>query len=252
MGVSVGMTGQPAYDAIAERYRASQWLLFRHFIGRDTLFEVLGDLRGRMVLDLACGDGVYTRQFKRAGAVEVTGVDLSQAMIALAEVDERKDPLGCRYIREDAAAFAPAAPVEIVTAVYLLNYARTREALDRFCRACFRALRPGGRLIGFNDNVRHPPRPGVSLVKYGLERTCAYPLREGDVIQYRITNHDGQVFAFENYYLAPSTYEAAARRAGFDDSHWVDAMLEPTERDDPYWDDFLTHAPLTAFSASKR
>ena len=40
--------------------------------------------------------------------------------------------------------------------------------------------------------------------------------------------------------------------AGFDDFRWVDAMLEPTERDDPYWDDFLTHAPLTAFSASKR
>ena len=30
------------------------------------------------------------------------------------------------------------------------------------------------------------------------------------------------------------------------------SMLEPTERDDPYWDDFLTHSPLTAFSASKR
>ena len=74
----------------------------------------------------------------------------------------------------------------------------------------------------------------------------------GTSSSYRITNHDGQVFAFENYYLAPSTYEAAARRAGFDDFHWVDAMLEPTERDDPYWDDFLTHAPLTAFSASKR
>ena len=41
-----------------------------------------------------------------------------------------------------------------------------------------------------------------------------------------MTNHDGQVFAFENYYLAPGTYEAAARFAGFDDFRWVDAMLE--------------------------
>ena len=66
-----------------------------------------------------------------------------------------------------------------------------------------------------------------------------YPLHEGDVIQYRLTNPDNQVFEFENYYLAPGTYEAAARRAGFNDFHWVDAMLEPTERADPYWDDFL-------------
>ena len=200
------MTGQPAYDAIAKHYRESKWLLFRHFIERYTLFEVLGDLRGRTVLDLACGEGVYTRQFKRAGAGAVTGVDISQAMIALAEGEERQDPLGCRYVRADAAAFTPAAPVDIVTAVYLLNYARTPETLDRFCCACFRALRPGGRLVGFNDNVRHPPPPGVSLAKYGFERTCASPLHEGDVIQYRITNHDGQVFAFENYYLAPGTH----------------------------------------------
>ena len=91
----------------------------------------------------------------------------------------------------------------------------------------------------------------MPLEQYGLERTCAYPPSEGDVIQYRITNHDGQAFEFENYYLAPATYEAAAREAGFDDFRWVDAMLEPTERDDPYWDDFMTCAPLTAFSASK-
>ena len=246
------MTGQHEYDAIADRYRESKWLLFRHYIERYTLFEVLGDLRDRTVLDLACGEGVYARQFKRDGAAEVTGVDISPEMIALAEAEERVDPLGCRYVREDAAVFTPPALVDIVTAIYLLNYARTREELDRLCRACFRALRPSGRLVGFNDNVRNPPRVGVSLAKYGFERTCAYPPREGDVIRYHITNHDSQVFEFDNYYLAPATYEPAARAAGFDDFRWVNAMLEPTERDDPYWDDFLTHAPLTAFSASKR
>ncbi len=246
------MTEQHPYDVIAQQYRESKWLLFRHYIERYTLFRVLGDLRGRTVLDLACGEGTYTRQFRRAGAADVTGVDISQEMIALAEAEERVDPLGCRYVREDAAEFTPDAPVDIVTAVYLLNCARTREALDRLCQACFRALRPGGRLVGFNDNVRYPPRPGVSLAKYGLERSCPYPPREGDVIQYRITGHSGDAFEFENYYLAPATYEAAARGAGFDDFRWVDAVLEPTEWDDPYWDDFLTCAPLTAFSASKR
>ena len=41
------MTEQPAYDASAERYGASKWLLFRHFIERYTLFEVLGGGAGR-------------------------------------------------------------------------------------------------------------------------------------------------------------------------------------------------------------
>ena len=84
------MTGQPAGAAIAERYRASKWLLFRHFIGRYTLFEVLGDLQCRTLLDLACGEGIYTRQFKREGTVEVTGVDISPAMLAGAEGNARQ------------------------------------------------------------------------------------------------------------------------------------------------------------------
>ena len=240
------------YDAIAEQYQASKWLLFRHFVERYTLTEMLGDLRGRTLLDFACGEGVYARQFKRMGAAGVTGVDVSIEMVRLAEAQERADPIGCRYVCADAAAFTPDEPADVVTAIYLLNYARTRAELDRFCRACHRALRPGGRLVGFNDNVRNPPRPGVvSLAKYGLERTCRHPPREGDVIRYRMTNYDDQSFEFENYYLEPATYEAAARAAGFDDFRWVDAMLEPTERDDPWWDDFMALAPLTGFTASR-
>ena len=249
------ITATHAYDTIAENYRESKWLLFRHYVERYTLVELLGDLRDRKVLDLACGEGVYARQFKRSGASEVTGVDVSERMIALAEADERKEPLGCRYVCQDAATFTPEAPVDVVTAIYLLNYARTRAELDRFCRACHRALRPGGRLVGFNDNVRRPSGPGISLAKYGFERTCPHPPREGDVIRYRMTNHDGQVFEFENYYLEPATYEAAAREAGFDDFRWVDAMLEPSERGNSYWNDFMSHAPLaplTAFAATRR
>ena len=73
------------YDAIAERYRDSKRLLYRHFIERYTLMTLLGDLHDRTVLDMACGEGVYARQFKRAGAAEVTGVDISSAMVALAD-----------------------------------------------------------------------------------------------------------------------------------------------------------------------
>lgn len=246
------MSEEQVYDAIAGQYRESKWLLFRHFIERYSLMELLGDLRDRTVVDLACGEGVYARQFKRCGASVVTGVDISEGMIALAQAEERREPLGCRYVQSDAAAFTPDEPVDIVTAIYLFNYARTREELDGLCRACYGALRPGGRLVGFNDNVRRPPRPGESLAKYGLGRTCPHPPGEGDPVLWKITNHDGRTFQFENYYLEPATYAAAARDAGFEDFRWVDARLEPTERGDSYWDDFMSQTPLTGFTASRR
>ena len=38
----------------------------------------------------ACGEGFYTRRIKQAGAAEVTGVDISAAMIQLTEEEEQR------------------------------------------------------------------------------------------------------------------------------------------------------------------
>ena len=245
------MAPRKPYDDIAEQYRDSKLLPFRHAIERYTVFQLLGDLRGKTVLDLACGEGIYARHFKRAGASSVTGVDVSPEMIALAEAEERANPIGCRFVCQDAALYEPEAPVDIVTAIYLFNYARTSDELASFCRACFRALPPGGRLVGFNDNVREPPQSGQSLSKYGLERTCRYPLLEGDIIRYRITNPDGQVFEFDNFHLAPATYERAMRDSGFTDFRWIDASLDPAEPEAAFWDNFLAQKPLAALIATR-
>ena len=93
------------YDAIAKEYRDSKQLPFRDHVERHTLFQLIGDIRGKTVLDVACGEGLYTRLLKRAGASEVTGVDISGAMIRLAEDEERRHPLGCKYAQADVAAF---------------------------------------------------------------------------------------------------------------------------------------------------
>ena len=239
------------YDSIAEAYRDSKRLPFRRFIEGYTLFEILGDIRGDKVLDLACGDGFYTRLLKRAGASEATGVDVSIAMVRLAQQEERRNPLGCAYMHGDAAAFEPAEPVDLVVATYLLNYARTRGQLRQFCRVCHDALRPGGRFAGVNDNVRNPPAGTVSLGKYGLEKSCPSQPKEGDVILYTMTNEDGQRFEFENFYLEPRTYERAFRDAGFRDFRWMELSLHPSQRGDPFWNDFLASPPITAFAASR-
>ena len=240
-----------AYDAIAEEYRDSKQLPFREHLERYTLFQLLGDLRGTTVLDMACGEGFYTRLLKRAGASEVTGVDISAEMIRLAEDHETQHPHGCSYVQADAAAFQPEGPVDLVVAVYLFNYAGTAEQLGRFCRACHDALRPGGRLVGVNDNVRNVPTGTASLTKYGLKRSCPNPAAEGDVIRYTITNADGRPFQFDNFYLAPETYGSAFQQAGFQEFRWVDLRPSPSQSGNPFWDDFLSNPPIAAFTATR-
>ena len=241
------------YDAIAEAYQDSKQLPFRKAIERYTLFEALGDVDGLRVLDLACGGGFYSRLLKKAGAATVTGIDVSAEMIRVAEREESQDPLGCSYLCRDVADCDPEpGAVDLVVAMYLLHYAGTREKLLRFLRVCHRALTPGGRIVGFNDNVIRPPRGTVSWRKYGLEKTGPLSApHEGDPIHYRFTNSDGGQFEFHNFFLTPATYDNAFREAGFRDFRWLGVSLEPDERDNPFWNDFMDNPPVIAYAAKR-
>ena len=239
------------YDAIAREYGESKLLLFREHVERHTLFELLGDIRGVTVLDLACGDGFYTRLLRQAGARGITGVDISAGMIGLAQERGQREPMGCRYVCADVAEFEPGEPVDLVVAAYLLNYARTPSELLRFCRVAHEALRTGGRFVGLNNDVRNVSVPSGSLRKYGLERTWAHPLVEGDAIRYTMFSTDGAPFGFDNFYLTPETHADTFRRAGFRSFRWVDMALHPSEADNPFWDDFMANAPIVAFEAQR-
>lgn len=272
------------YDAIAGAYKDSKQLSFREYIEEYTLFETLGDISGKKALDLACGEGFYTRKLKQAGAGEVLGVDVSSEMIRLAEAEERARPTDCRYLVKDAAALALDEPVDLVVAMYLLNYARDVDELLRFVRAAHGALKPGGRFVGFNDNVLNAPGDTVSYARYGFEKvytrkaetptestltegtpseatsTGATPSEgsssgrtpaEGDLIIYRFTNDDGTRFEFNNFFLSPATYCRVFEEADFASFRWVDPQLHPSERDNKHWDEFMAAPPVIGFKAVK-
>src|SRR5262249_20063729 len=133
------------YDQIAQQYKRAKQQPWRMHVEHYTLFGLLGDLSGRSVLDLACGEGFLTRFLKQAGARRVLGVDLSEGMIQLAREQEARGRLGVEYLTHDASTLRLEERFDLVVAGYLLNYARDREELLGLCRACARHLRPGGR-----------------------------------------------------------------------------------------------------------
>lgn len=244
-------SAEQEYDAIADAYKESKQLSFRTAVEAHTLFQLLGNMHGLRVLDLACGEGFYTRKLKQAGAAEVLGVDISREMILLAEGEEQRAPLGVRYLHGDAGELDVAGAFDIVSAAYLLNYARTKAELLRFCQVAYRALRPGGRFTGFNDNVNRDPNDAPSFAPYGFEKICPHPPREGDAIIYAIRQPDGGVFNVTNYFLAPETYAWAFAEAGFENFTWAGPWLDPAQVKNPFWHDFIHHAPLIGFSAQR-
>jgi SAM-dependent methyltransferase len=133
-----------------------------------SLFRLTGKLEGRTVLDLACGEGHYTRRIKQAGAARVFGVDISPEMIKLAEESEEKGPLGCQYSVGNAANLSLGERFDFVVGVYLLNYASSRAILLDLCRTIYDHLKPGGVFVGINASMTLDPAKHSNYQKYGL------------------------------------------------------------------------------------
>lgn len=141
------------FDTAVAAYESSmEEMPFREHVEAYSFLNAVGDIVGRDVLDLGCGSGLYTRRLRRAGAARAVGVDESAAMVEHARRREEREGLGVEYLAANAAdPDAGALPgiaesFDVVTAVYVLPYASSREALHGFCMTARRrcARRAGG------------------------------------------------------------------------------------------------------------
>lgn len=242
------------YDTIATEYQASKQLPFRLYAEAPLLEKLLGDVAGKNILDLGCGEGIYARKLKTLGARLVVGVDVSSEMVALAQKIETAKPLGIRYEVADAANVEKLGEFDIVLGSYLLNYARNPEHLAQFCRAIAKNLKPGGRFVGINDNPANALSSYPKYKKYGFIKHAPTPRSEGDVVRYTLFQENGEEFGFDNFYLAPETYTRTFAATGFNNFKWHIPTVTPEGlnrlgRD--YWHEFNDDPPVIGVEAIK-
>jgi len=75
---------------------------YSEYLNGPALKRMIGDVEGKKVLDIGCGEGYFSRFFAKTGA-EVTGIDLSDALVKAAVDEEERHPLGIKYFAADAA-----------------------------------------------------------------------------------------------------------------------------------------------------
>ena len=161
------------YDPIAEQYKRSKQQPWRTYIEAFTLMDLIGDPSGKEVIDIACGEGFYTRLLRQRGAEKVTGVDLSERMVELAKAQEAVQQLGIDYVVGDGRDLELGAKYDLAVAAYLLNYARDRGELGDMCKGIARCLRPGGRFVTVNCSPSLDFRVAPSYRKYGFKRASS-------------------------------------------------------------------------------
>lgn len=241
------------YDLIAQQYKKSKQHPWRAYIEAFTLLNLVGDLRDKSVLDVACGEGFYTRLLKQQGAKEVTGVDLSHAMIELARQQEAQQPLGVQYLVGDGRNLEVSAPCDLVVAAYLLNYARDRAELAAMAAGIARCLKPGGRFVTVNSSPLLDFTSAPSYRKYGFETSVAGPWREGAPITWTFFLDEGP-FSIENYFLDAKAHEEALHAAGFREVRWHAPQLSPQgipAGGQEFWQTFLAQSPVAFIECVK-
>lgn len=234
------------YDVIAARYRQAKQQPWRSAIESFTLMELIGPLADEAVVDLACGEGFYTRRLRRHGAGRVVGVDLSHEMIALARAEEEAHPSGIEYLVHDAKSLSLAPEFDLAVAAYLLNYARDRDDLGAMCRGIAGCLKPGGRFVTANSNPALDVGNAPSYRDYGFATTVNGPIVEGAPITWTFFLDDGPLYV-ENYHLDVAAHEHALRAAGFGQIRWHQPRVSPKGQalhNPGFWDAFLTHPPV--------
>jgi len=173
---------------------AESWLEFvrkgkdyyRDELNNPATFELIGDVKGKRVLDLACGEGYNTRIMATKGA-KVTGVDFSEKLIELARREEARVKKGISYHILDACDLKefPSDHFDLVTCFMSLqdikNYKKAIFEVARILRnqgrfvfsfphPCFETITVNGKRISTGERYFGAVRYSIQWNMERLER----------------------------------------------------------------------------------
>jgi len=168
-----------SFDAIYRLERSPFWrwvntTLRRAVFERYTItFEQAGDVRGKKILDVGCGSGVYSVDFARRGAGRVVGVDFSGNMLELArqEAEQHRVADRCEFIQADFLALDREEKFDISIAMGVFDYVPDQVT---FLRKMV-ALTTGKVIVAF---------PGHSLLREPARRLRYRLSGKGEIYLY--------------------------------------------------------------------
>ena len=152
------------YDTLMDDYDYDAWSA--HYL--SLIREALGTLPARAA-ECACGTGSLTVRLAGSG-MQMTGVDLSAAMLRRAEEKARAWGVEAAFVRQDMRRLTLPRRVGAVLATCDgVNYLTTPEDVGAFFAAAHAALLPGGVLC-FDCSSRHKLEDDMGDAFFGEER----------------------------------------------------------------------------------
>jgi toxoflavin synthase len=210
--------GNKQYNLIADAFSTTQ-SFGRQYVVIPTMQKLTKMLHGN-ILDVGCGSGTITREIARTGNKKIVGIDISDEMIRIAKEHEKSAPLKIKYYCEDILKFKTDLQFDYIVSVYLLNYAETKKELEKMFRIFFNTLSEKGNcyMLTFNPAMTPSTNPAGDCTHTNPLGKSRFD--EGDQIKTEVRKN-GKTISFAHYYHSKTTYENAAKKAGFKKISWA-------------------------------
>ncbi|WP_203246851.1 class I SAM-dependent DNA methyltransferase [Sporosarcina beigongshangi] len=113
----------------------------------DLLDEAMGGIAGKRVLDIGCGTGLLSMKLAKQGA-QVTGIDLSADMLAVAEERAKALSLPVQFIQQPMQQLSGFEGFDLaVIAIDSLNYLACQTDVQATFQHIYASLSVGGALV---------------------------------------------------------------------------------------------------------
>ena len=222
---------------------------FRRELHFPAVEEALGDLNKKRILDIGCGDGLFSRLLAERGAA-VVGYD--RALQKIAEAQSRVDAPGldATFVVATPYTFFHDRKFEAAMSVMVLQYATSPEELAAFFRSASRHLGPGGRFISVVIN----PLFSAFGQDFVVRR---YTRLEGNNMRTEFLDRaSGRVeMILVAHQFTSEEFEQAAISGGMRPAAWRKLFATPDavrQMGASFWQPCHEHQPFALFVAQKQ
>jgi ubiquinone/menaquinone biosynthesis C-methylase UbiE len=197
---------------------------YNELVEVPAMLGLIGDVKGKTVLDVGCGFGYYSVLLVKSGAT-VTGIDISEKMIELAKNNAREASVKCHFYvcdMQDMSMFERNSFDTVVSSIVVDSL----DFLEKAFSEVYRVLKEGGT-FAFSEN--HP------LLKGSWEKDSG-----GKRLHWNIDNYfersvrttewkrkDGKVVQTSSRHRTVQDYFDALTSSGF----LVERLVEPEPSD---------------------
>jgi len=235
------------YNKIGEKYACMiKTDPLKIYVQYPGLLKLLGNVKGKKILDIGCGNGFFSSMIAIKGA-KIVGFDVSEKQIELAKESKDNMKLNLEFFLSDQFKFVYPEKFDLAYSNMVLFYAVDFNELVQFFRCAFNSLKNNGKFISVLVNPEYK--------RFGELHYDRKIIQEGTKAKSEFYIN-GKFDVSSGFYslFTKQEYEMAAKKAGFSKYEWKTIKIEPEgikEKGKEFWKGYDSDPLYSIFAVKK-